>query len=135
MIMADHMKQTLSELQKTIVADGVVDADEVKKLRERLYADGVIERDEAEFVFNINDAVSGNSNDASWQELFVDALCDYLLQDEKSPGVVDDAEATWLLERIQRDQQLDDAERALLKALESRATSLAEKLKQFIASA
>lgn len=133
--MTNHMTQPLADLRREIVADGVVDADEVKKLRERLYADGVIDQGEAEFVFDVNDAVSGNANDASWQDLFVDAICDYLLKDEQSPGVVDDAETTWLLERIQRDQQLDSTERALLKALEARATSLSKRLKAFIASA
>jgi hypothetical protein len=132
--MADHLQQSLDELRQTIIADGVVDADEAKQVRERIYADGVIDRDEAEFLFDVNDAVSGNANATAWQELFVDAICDYVLKDEKSPGVVDDAEATWLLERIQRDEQLDDAERALLEALQSRATSLSNKLKGFIAS-
>jgi len=133
--MTDHMTQPLAELQKLIIADGVVDADEVKKLRERLYADRVIDQAEAEFLFDVNDAVSGNANDPSWQGLFVDAICDYVLKDEQTPGAVDGAEAAWLLERIQRDEQIDDVERALLKALESRATSLDEKLKAFIASA
>ena len=132
--MADHMTQSLPDLLKAIVADGVVDADEVKNLRERLYADGRIDQDEAEFVFDINDAVSGNSNDASWQELFVEVICDYLLKDETSPGAVDDEEATWLLKKIQGDGQLDATERALLQAIGSRATSLADKLKSYIAS-
>ena len=132
--MEKHMTQPLADLLREIVEDGVVDADEVHKLRERIYADGMIDQDEAEFMFDINDAVSGNANDVSWQELFVDAMCDYLLKDEDSPGVVDDIEATWLLERIQRDEQLDDTERALLRALEARSTSLSSKLKDFITS-
>jgi tellurite resistance protein len=129
------MTQSLTKLREAIVADGVVDADEVRKLRERIYADGRIDRDEAELLFDINDAVSGKANDAGWQGLFVDAICDYLLKDEKSPGAVDDQEATWLLERIQRDEKLDDTERALLQAIENRATSIDDKLKKFIASA
>lgn len=132
--MSDHMTQTLVDLRTSIIADGLVDADEAKKLRERLYADGKIDQEEAEFVFDVNDAVSGNANDPAWQALFVDAICDYLLKDATSPGVVDGEEAGWLLERIQRDEQLDDTERALLKALASRATSLDEKLKDFIAA-
>lgn len=34
---------TLSELKKSLLADGVIDADEVKQLDALLYADGVIE--------------------------------------------------------------------------------------------
>lgn len=99
--MSDYMTQSLADLRKSIVADGVVDADEAKKLRERLYADGKIDQAEAEFIFDVNDAVSGNANDPAWQTLFVDTICDYLLKDETSPGVVDGAEAVWLLERVQ----------------------------------
>ncbi|MEQ8785981.1 MAG: hypothetical protein RIC55_06765 [Pirellulaceae bacterium] len=132
--MADHMTQSLTELRDAVIADGVVDAAEVGKVRERIYADGAIDHDEADMLFDINDAVSGNANDASWSELFVGAICDYLLKDKKSPGEVDGEEAAWLLDRVQRDQKLDDVERALLKALESKATSLDEKLKSYIAS-
>lgn len=131
--MSDYMTQSLAAIRKAVIADGVVDAAEVKKLRKRLYADGKIDKKEAAFVFDINDAVSGNPNHASWQKLFVETICDYLLKDDKSPGVVDDAEAAWLLKKIQRDEKLDDAERALLKALAKRATSMDKKLKKFIA--
>lgn len=132
--MSDHLTQPLAELKTAIVADGVVDAEEAAQLRERLYADGVIDRDEAEFLFDVNDAVSGNANDPAWQALFVDSICDYLLKDEASPGEVDGDEAAWLLERVQRDNQLDNVERALLNELANRATSMDDKLKAFIAS-
>lgn len=132
--MSDYMTQSLEDLLKSIVVDGVVNADAAKKLRERLYDDGKIDQAEAEFIFDVNDVVSGNANDPAWQSLFVDTICDYLLKDEASPGVVDGTEAVWLLERVQRDQQLDDVERALLKALASRASSLDEGLIKFIAS-
>ena len=133
--MTDHMNCSLAELKDAVVADGVIDASEAAKIRERLFADGRIDKAEAEFVFDVNDAVSGQANDAAWQSLFVDAICDFLLNDEQSPGVVDGEEAAWLLERIQRDDQLDDTERALLKALKSKATSVADGLLSYMASA
>ena len=74
--MTDHMTQPLDELCKSVVKDGIVDRNEVRKLRERIYADRVVDRAEAKLLFDINDAVSGNANDASWQQLFVDAICD-----------------------------------------------------------
>ena len=132
--MSDYLTQPLAELQAAVIADGVVDAAEAKKLRERLYADKVIDRKEAEFVFDVNDAVSGSANDPAWQALFVDAICDYVLKDEASPGAVDGGEAAWLLERIQRDEQVDDTERAMLKELARRATTLDDKLKAYIDS-
>jgi hypothetical protein len=132
--MADHMTQPLEELKKDIIADGVVDAEEVKKMRERLYADDIIDREEAEFLFAVNDAVSGNDNDPSWQTLFVEAISDHVLKDETSPNEVDEDEAQWLIERIQADQQVDAIEKALLENLQAKAASLAPSLKKFIAS-
>ena len=132
--MADHMSQSLAELCKAIIADGVVDASEVAKLRERLFADGKIDHEEAELLFEINDKVSGQDNDSGWQQLFVDAICDHVLNDDDSPGAVDDREATWLLERVQRDEQVDEVERALLKEIGRRATSMNDNLRSYIAS-
>lgn len=43
---------TLSELKKSLLADGVIDAEEVKQLDALLYADGVIEKEEAEWLYN-----------------------------------------------------------------------------------
>jgi len=112
---------TLSELKKSILADGVIDKDEVKQLQEVLYADGVIDKEEAEFLFELNDAVSGKDNDPAWEELFVNAISAFLLEDETSPGEIDDEEAKWLLAKIQGDGQLDQIEKALLANLKAKA--------------
>ena len=132
--MTDHMTQPLDELCKSVVKDGIVDRNEVRKLRERIYADRVVARAEAKLLFDINDAVSGNANDASWQQLFVDAICDHLLKNHNSPGAIDASEASWLLNSIQQDRQVDSTERALLKSLQDRATSLDAELATFISS-
>jgi len=130
--MSDYLSMSLEDLKKQVIADGIVDADEVRKLRERLYADGKIDHDEAEFVFDINDAVSGKANDASWNELFVQVLCDHVLEDETSPGEIDDEEAAWLLKRIQGDGNFDDAERSLIDTLKQRSAQLPAKLKSLL---
>ncbi|MDR0712693.1 MAG: TerB family tellurite resistance protein [Bacteroidales bacterium] len=112
---------TLNELKKSILADGVIDEAEVKQLREVLYADGVIDKEEAEFLFDLNNAVSGKNNHPSWQTLFTEAITSFLLDDEQSPGEIDEAEAQWLLEQIQGDGQLDETEKALLNNLKTKA--------------
>jgi uncharacterized tellurite resistance protein B-like protein len=117
---------TLNELKKSILADGVVDEAEVKQLREVLYADGTIDKEEAEFLFELNDAVSGKSNHSSWETLFVEAISSYLLEDETSPGEIDDDEAEWLLSNIQGDGQLDKTEKALLDNLRKKAKNFPE---------
>ncbi len=126
--MSDEMAQTLSELRDLIVADGIVDANEVLKLRKRFYADGIIDRDEANFLFEVNDIVSGHTNDSSWKEFFVEALCAHLLRDPTTPGALDGPEAAWLLESLQRDGKLDENERALLDELKKQTTAMSEGL-------
>ena len=116
----------LSELKESILADGVIDEAEVKQLREVLYADGKIDKEEAEFLFELNDAVSGKDNHPSWETLFIEAITSFLLEDEASPGEIDDEEAAWLLAKIQGDGQLDETERALLANLKKQAKTYPE---------
>jgi uncharacterized tellurite resistance protein B-like protein len=116
--------EILNELKKSILADGIIDASEVKQLREILYADGKIDKEEAEFLFELNNAVSGKANDVSWETLFVDAITSYLLDDETSPGEIDENEAKWLLTKIQGDGHLDKTEMALLANLKNKAKKI-----------
>jgi len=101
-------------LKKQLLEDGIIDAAEVNALRTELYEDGIIDREEADFLFDLNDATSGADNDASWQALFVEALSDYVLKDEESPGVIDDDEAGYLKSKIESDGVVDANELALL---------------------
>ncbi len=117
-----------NDLKKLILNDGVIDEQEVKQLREVLYADGIIDKAEAEFLFELNNAVSGKENHSSWEILFVEAISNFLLEDEISPGVVDEGEAKWLLEKIKGDGKLDDIEVLLLKNLKSKAKQLPQSL-------
>lgn len=114
----------LKELKKSILADGVIDEQEVQQLREVLYADGIIDKEEANFLFELNDAVSGKKNHSSWKTLFVEAITSFLLDDEKSPGEVDEDEAKWLIKKIQGDGKLDEVEVALLKNLKLKAKKI-----------
>lgn len=127
--MSDYMTKPLDELAADIIADGVVDAQEVAQIRERLYADGVIDREEADFLFKVNDAVSGADNDPGWQTLFAEAITGHVLDDEESPGVVDEDEAQWLISRIEGDETVDGVEKALLQTIKDKATSLHDTLK------
>ena len=122
------MSHKYDTLKKNLLADGVLDAAEVTSLRAQLFADGVIDREEADLVFDLNDATSGAKNHSSWQALFVDAISAYLLEDEKTPGVVDDDEAAWLLSHIEKDGEYDDNEKALVKNLKAKAKSISAKL-------
>ena len=120
----DAEEVNLEELKKELLADGKIDAEEVNKLRELLYADGKIDQEEADFIFEINDAVSGKKNVPAWNQFFVQAISDFLLNDEKSPGVIDEEEGKWLIEKIGADGQVDGVEKELLINLKKRAKSM-----------
>ena len=119
---------TLNELKADLLADGIIDADEVAKLKEVLYEDGVIDKEEANFLFEINDAVTGKDNDPAWETFFIQAIADFLLKDEVSPGGIDADEAAWLVEKIGADGQVDGTEKALLEKLQKEAKSFPETL-------
>ena len=130
--MTDYMNDSLSDLKAAILDDGIIDDDEVGKLRERLYADGIIDREEADFLFDLNDAVSGKDNAASWGELFVEAIAAHVLEDDVSPGEIDDDEAAWLIGKIQGDGQVDETERKLLKVILEKAKSAPDSLRALL---
>ena len=128
------MNTNLTALKNSILADGSIDNDEVIKLREILLSDGKIDTEEADFLFDLNDAVSSNSNAQSWEIFFVEAICGYLLNDEDSPNIIDEQESLWLLEKLQGDGKVDTIEKVLLQNLLIKATSIPETLKVFIQS-
>ena len=107
----------LEELKKNLLADGVIDKEEVAQLREELYADGVIDAEEVAFLFELNDAVSGKDNAPEWKEFFVEAISDNILAD----GEIDEEEVKMLCEKIGGDGQVDDTEKALLQNLKGKA--------------
>ena len=130
--MTDYMKTPLKDLVQDIVADGVVDKAEVARMRKRLYADAVIDREEADFIFDVNDAVSGHKNAPGWQKLFVEALTDHVLGDKTSPGEVDEKEASYLISKIKTDRQVDTAELALLVNITAKAKATCPKFQKFV---
>ncbi len=131
--MVDPMIASLEEFANAVLEDGIIDADEVAKIRERIYDDGVIDRAEADFLFLLNDGVSGKDNAPGWSELFVEALTDHVLKDDESPGVIDEDEAGYLIEKIKGDGRVDANELALLVNITANATGESpKKLTDFV---
>lgn len=124
--------KTLEQLKSEILEDGIIDAAEVKEIEAILYDDGVIDKEEAEWLFQINDVVSGKKNDKSWGKFFAKAIGSYLLEDETSPGEIDETETEWLNSKIQGDGQIDSVEKALLQYLKDNAKSFPAKLEALL---
>lgn len=122
----------LDELKKALLEDGIIDAEEVKTIKDVIYEDGKIDKEEADFLFELNDAVSGKDNAPEWKGLFIDAITAYVLEDEVSPGEIDEDEAEYLYNQIKGDGQVDDTERALLENIKAKAKNFPEKLASLI---
>jgi hypothetical protein len=124
--------KTLDELKKELLADGIIDADEVKELEAVLYEDGVIDKDEADFLFDLNDAVTGKANDPSWEGFFIKAITSFVLDDETSPGEIDDDEAQYLYDKIKGDGQVDGTEKALLLNIKKNSKNFPKVLEELL---
>ena len=120
--------KSLEQLKSELLADGVIDAAEVKELETLLFADGKIDTKEAEFLFELNNAVSGKANHASWETLFIKAISSYLLEDENSAGEIDSQEAEWLYNKVKGDGQIDSVEKNLLLNLKSKSKNFPSNL-------
>ena len=118
----------LEQLKKELLADGIIDSEEVKTIKAVIYEVGKIDKDEADFLFELNDAVSGKENAPEWKDLFVDAITAFVLEDEVSPNEIDEDEAEYLYNQIKGDGQVDDIERALLENIKAKAKSFPAKL-------
>lgn len=113
--------KTLDELKKDLLADGIIDAAEVKTLEQVIFEDGVVDKEEADFLFELNNAVSGHENAPEWKEFFVKAITSFVLDDDKSNGEIDDDEAKYLYDQIKGDGQIDDIEKALLENIKAKS--------------
>jgi len=131
----DFNKYTLDAVQAAVIADGIVDAEEVEMLKKVIYGAGgaggsSVDQAEADMLFAINDATTDNDgHDAGWQALFVEALGKFVLEDETSPGEIDEAEGDYLIAKIGEDGKTDANEKALMNHIKANATSIAGKFK------
>ena len=124
--------KSLVQLKEELLQDGKIDAAEVKELEIVLFADGKIDTEEADFLFELNNAVSGKDNDTSWETLFIKAISSYVLEDDNSAGSIDAMEAQWLFDKINGDGTIDGVELNLLKSLQSNSTNFPEILAKLL---
>ena len=124
----------LQELRNAILADGVIDANEVSILEDELYSNGVIDQSRAGVLFEINNAVTGNANSPEWGDFFIRAVTDFVLQNESSPGIVGDEDAVSLIGKIFNEDhvEVNDMERELLDNIQEQATSVSSILTEKI---
>ena len=107
----------LIKLKKEIFANGIIDDTDVNELRDFLFAGEGINKEKANFLFEIKDTVSKSKFTKSLERLFIEAISSFLLDDDISPGEIDENEAKWLRAKIQNKGYADRIDKKLLANL------------------
>ena len=111
----------LEEIRKSIAASGSITSSDIAALRGIVYTEGRVQKEEAEFLFELRKELDDFGNLKDWDNFFIQAICDFILDDGNSPEAIDDFEAKWLIEHIGEDGIIDDVEQKLLQKLRKEA--------------
>lgn len=111
----------LEKIKQSISESGSVTKSDIIALREVVYRDGRVNREEANFLFDLRKDLLDLGNLQEWNEFFIQAICDHVLDDRTSPEAVDNKEAEWLIEKIGEDEIIDEVEQELLRRLRTQA--------------
>lgn len=83
----------------------------VEELREKIFADGKVTKEEVLDLWAKKDAQEETT--AEFDSLFAEAVMAWLLAD----GQIDEEEAQFIVDKINEDEDIDDAEGELLQAI------------------
>lgn len=118
--------EKLQELKRAIVSDGHLSVQDVELLRSSLFNEDGMTKEKANFLFNLKDTISKEHLISEFKELFVEAISVFLLEDEESPGEIDDSEAKWLRAKIQTKGYQDNVDISLLDNLRKKSINYPE---------
>ncbi|MDR0725178.1 MAG: YqhA family protein [Prevotellaceae bacterium] len=116
----------LNELKESVLANSIIDEQTVRQLRAVIFANGGMDKEKANILFELKDTFLGKNNHSSWEIFFIDSITSFLLDDEDSPGEIDDSEAQWLRAKIQYDGKLGKIDKALLTNLKRKSLNFPE---------
>lgn len=108
------------EIRKKIFANGKIDDNDVVLLREVIFEDKLTMA-KGNFLFDIKDSTDRNNQCSAFKDLFIEAITDLLLNDEDSPGEIDENEAKWLRAKIRFKGYTDKTDVALIKNIKSKS--------------
>jgi hypothetical protein len=94
----------LPQVLATIAAARKITAEDTLAVRRSIYGELAITPIEAETLMALDEALLERCPE--WDMLFVEALTDYVVNQQHPPGYVDDAGADWLISLIGRDGQI-----------------------------
>lgn len=84
----------------------------VEELREEIIADGVVTKEEVEMLWEKKDSQEGDTT-SEFDAFFAEAVMAWLLAD----GEISDEKAQYLIDKINEDDAIDDAEDELLESI------------------
>jgi hypothetical protein len=126
--MADWRKVALAAL----LADNVIDDNEVKVLKKELWADGKIDKEEVQFLIDLRNTAQKKARaqkkavNPKFEQLFFKAVEENVLQD----GKIDAKEAGWLRVMLFADRKIDANEKKFLTRLKKAARKLSPEFVQ-----
>lgn len=97
-------KRCSTELSARALPGGVFTDASVEQLRGLLMAGGATEgvsRPLANVLWRLHDSSDASRNAAAWGTYFASEMARHLLEDDESPGEIDDDEAEWLAARLE----------------------------------
>lgn len=120
----------LSALAQRLNAAGTITPQDVIAVRALIYPDVSIGQDEADVLVAIDQAVTTRCRE--WNDLFIEALTDFVVHQQEPTDYIDDAKADWLMGRLAGNGRLnsDSALEAVVHMLEA-ATAAPPRLAQF----
>lgn len=105
-------------------------AEAAKAMRRAVYQDGAIDPAELETLFVLDEAAE--RRDPEWSAFFVEAVTDFIVNQEEPRGYVSETNGRWLIDRIARDGVVTTAsELELLVTVLEKATSSPDQLSAF----
>lgn len=117
-------------IRAAIVASGSITPNDIDTLRSIVYSEGKVDQNGAEFLFKLKKELGDFGNLNAWNDFFIQAICDFILDDDRSPDAIDDLEAIWLIEQIGEDSIIDNVEQRLLKRLRKEARRFPSSLQE-----
>ena len=116
-------------LRKTLDAKEL-DQKRFLELRQQIFDDGHVSITEADLIFAINTEIASKPD--GWNDFFINVITDFLIRQTLPVGYVDPIHATWLMERIDQDQNLsEETEQALILNLLRLAEDCPESLERY----
>lgn len=118
--------EDLIALKKRIVADGQLSLEEVQMLHDVMFDEEGMTKEKGDFLFGLKDTLAKEKRIEPFKKLFVEAISSLLLEDDVSPGEIDDDEAKWLRAKIQAKGFRDELDGLLLDDLKEKSINFPE---------